>query len=252
MRTIYFYLYMVITMIALSPKMLFFKKKKNTMPSNEFAEMSYVTVRNYAMRHLKICGAKIHLNGLENIPHNRAALFVSNHQGLFDIAIFLALIPTSKGVIAKAELKKIPILRTWMEYINCVFMDRKDLKKSAKAILDGVEILKSGYSMLIFPEGTRSRCDTVADFKAGSFKLATKAKVPIVPVTIDGTYKLMEANGGHICPADVRVQIHPAIETAELSPEDVYTLPERVRKIICSSLPVYAAQHHAGSETAPI
>jgi len=234
---------MVIVMIATVPKILLTKRKKKTMPPKDFAEMAYLTVQNYAAKHIKLVGANVQVVGVENIPHDRAVLFVSNHQGLFDIAVFLASIPTPKGLIAKTELKKIPILRTWMSYINCVFMDRKDLKKSAKAILDGVEILKSGYSMVIFPEGTRTRGSTPIDFRAGSFKLATKAKVPIVPVTMDGTYKLMEANGGRIRPADVIVTIHPLIETDGLSREDEYALPERVREIICSSLPASAELH---------
>ena len=90
--------------------------------------------------------------------------------------------------------------------------------------------------MVIFPEGTRSKCGQIGEFKAGSFKLATKAKVPIVPITIDGTYKLLEANRGRIRPADVRVTIHPAIQTEGISREEEYALPERVKGIISSVL----------------
>ena len=237
MRTIYFYLHLVISMIATLPQQLALQRQKKNMTRNELAERAYNgTVHGYAVKHLKISGANVQLSGEENIPNGRAVLFVSNHQSLFDIAIFLSMIPTPKGAIAKVELKKVPILRTWMTFINCVFMDRKDIRKSAKAIIDGVEILKSGYSMAIFPEGTRSKCREIGDFKAGSFKLATKAKVPIIPVTIDGTYNLMEANGGRIRKADVCVTIHPAIETDGLSREEEYALPERVRQIISSSL----------------
>jgi len=237
MRTIYLYLHLLINMIATLPKLMAVKKKRNNMSRNELAELAYNgTVHKYALKHLKISGANVHLTGVENIPDGRAVLFVSNHQGFFDIAMFLASIPTPKGVVAKHELKKIPILRRWMEYINCVFMDRKDIKKSAKVILEAVEILKSGYSMVIFPEGTRSKCGQIGEFKAGSFKLATKAKVPIVPITIDGTYKLLEANRGRIRPADVRVTIHPAIQTEGISREEEYALPERVKGIISSVL----------------
>jgi len=236
MRTIYFYLRLVIAMIATLPNLLDAKRKKKSMHPNEFAKFAFGYVHEYAVGQLKASGANVQLIGEENIPNDRAVLFVSNHQGLFDIAMYLAVIPTAKGAIAKEEIKKIPILRTWMKYINCVFMDRKDMRKSAKAILEGVEILKSGYSLVIFPEGTRSRNATMADFKAGSFKLATKAKVPVVPITMDGTYKLMEANGGHIRSADVRVVIHPLIETDGLSREEELQLPERVKGVISSAL----------------
>ena len=90
--------------------------------------------------------------------------------------------------------------------------------------------------MVIFPEGTRSKGDEMGEFKAGSFKLATKAKVPIIPVTIKGSYKLMEANGNKIKPDMVEIFIHPEIPTADLSKEELSNLPEKVKSIIGSKL----------------
>ncbi len=111
-------------------------------------------------------------------------------------------------------------------------MDRNDIKQSAKTILEGIRLLKSGHSMVVFPEGTRSKGEQMGEFKAGSFKLATKAKVPIIPVTIDGSYKIMEGNKYRICPAKVNVYVHKPIETALIPKEQESKLPELVQKII--------------------
>ncbi|MCL2699503.1 MAG: 1-acyl-sn-glycerol-3-phosphate acyltransferase [Defluviitaleaceae bacterium] len=236
MRTIYFYIHLVVAALATAPKLLLAEKKKKTMSRNELAEWAYGVIHDFSEKQMKLAGAKIEIIGVENIPQDRAVLFVSNHQGIFDIPMFLGPIPTPKGCIAKEELIRVPILSHWMLVCNCIFMNREDIRKAAKSILEGVELLKSGYSMVIFPEGTRSKNNVTADFKAGSFKLATKAKVPIIPVTMDGTYKIMEANWGFIKPAGLRVVIHPAIETKNLDREEEKALPEKVRDIICSAI----------------
>lgn len=87
-----------------------------------------------------------------------------------------------KAFIAKIELLKLPLLRTWMIHLKCVFMDRSDIRQSLKVINQAADHLKEGYSMIIFPEGTRSKNETFGEFKPGSLKLALKAGVPIVPV----------------------------------------------------------------------
>ena len=111
-------------------------------------------------------------------------------------------------------------------------MDRKDMKKSLETILAGIKLLKEGKSLVVFPEGTRSRCDEVGEFKQGSFKLATKSNVPIVPVTIDGTYKIMEGNNYIIKPAEVNVYIHEPIFMESLDKEGKAMLPQTVKDII--------------------
>jgi 1-acyl-sn-glycerol-3-phosphate acyltransferase len=115
--------------------------------------------------------------------------------------------------------------------MKCVFMDRNDIRQSVQAINEGVDLLKQGYSMVIFPEGTRSKGETMGEFKQGSFKLATKAGVPIVPVAIKGSYKMMEEKG-FIRPASVEVIISKPISTEGLTREELQQLPDRVKEII--------------------
>lgn len=185
---------------------------------------------------MKLSGARITVIGEENLPKDQTVLFVANHQSNFDIPLLMSSINMPKGFIAKKELEKWPMISTWMRYINCIFMDRSNLRKSAEAIVEGTKLLKSGYSMVIFPEGTRSKGGPVGEFKSGSFKLATKSKRQIVPVTIDGTYKLLEANKNWIKGADIKLIIHPPIDVTSLSKEESDNLHNTVRSIISKDL----------------
>jgi 1-acyl-sn-glycerol-3-phosphate acyltransferase len=164
------------------------------------------TARKWARDLVKAAGAKVVVHGSENVPTDRPVLFVGNHQSDFDIPIYLGYIPQPKGFIAKIELTKIPIVSTWMKKMHCLFLDRKNLRQSVLVMRQAVEFLKSGYSLVIFPEG--------------SLSIAQKANVPIVPITIVGSYKLLEVNKGFtITPAEVEVHIsepiYPALIAAD-------------------------------------
>ena len=185
---------------------------------------------------LKLAGARVKVIGAENVPIDRTVLFVSNHQGSFDIPILLGCIDKPKAFIAKVEMLKMPIIHTWMKQMNCVFLDRHDLRQSLRIMNEATEYLKEGYSMVIFPEGTRSKGKTMGEFKAGSLRIAIKANVPIVPVTINGSFKLMEQNGFIIKPAEVDIIISEPIETFGLIKEQANALHEKVRSIIASNI----------------
>ena len=211
----------------------------------EYIDAVTEIVSFWGRRRVMISGAKINITGIDNVPKDRAVLFVSNHQSDFDIPVFLHCIPGSKAFVAKKELRKVPLLGYWMKMIGCLFIDRKDIKQSVGVIMETAEKLKNGRNMVIFPEGTRSKGGPVKEFKAGSFKPAIKAGVPIVPVTLDGTYKVIEGEPKYIItPAEVNVVIHPPIETSQLSRSEIKALPERVRQQI-----IDAMQPHNDAET---
>jgi 1-acyl-sn-glycerol-3-phosphate acyltransferase len=235
-RTIIWYTSFATSLIGKIPQMYIVNSLEKRGQLIERDEYINKVASKWALNRLKLSGAKVTVFGQENIPKDKPVVFISNHQGNFDIPLFMSYIDKPTGFIAKIEMNKLPVIRNWMEYMNCVFMDRSNIRKSAEAIVEGVNIIKKGYSLVIFPEGTRSRGNTIGEFKAGSFKLATKSKVPIVPVTIKDSYKLMEANGSKIKPAEVEIYIHPPIETAGLSKEELETLPDKVKKIIQSNL----------------
>lgn len=140
-------------------------------------------------------GAKIEINGKENIP-KEPVLFVSNHRSYFDILVLHTTSGKRPGFVAKAEIQKFPLLAWWMEDIACLFLDRKDLRSGMQMIKDGAERIQSGQSMVIFPEGTRSKTPEMLPFKEGSLKMAEKADCPVVPVTIVDTDQLLEVRPG--------------------------------------------------------
>lgn len=138
-------------------------------------------------------GISYHVTGKEQLPPDGRICYIANHQSLLDLpAIFLA-VRREPGVIAKVEIRKVPIINWWCKVLDCVFIDRKSVRSSIKAILDGVHQVEKGIPMLIFPEGTRSKNGKVAEFKAGSFNLATRSKATIVPIAIHGTRASLEA-----------------------------------------------------------
>lgn len=173
--------------------------------------------------------------GKENIPQDSAVVFIANHQGYLDIPVLLGYSNKQMGFIAKAEILKVPILSGWMKLMQCVFLKRNSPKQSIEAMAKGVETVKQGYSLVIFPEGHRSKGGSVQKFKPGSFKLAFRSEAPIVPVTIDGTWHLFEEKGKPNA-GDIKVTFHPAIPTKGLTREEQNEIPSKVQKIVESAL----------------
>ncbi len=177
------------------------------------------------------------IKGQENIPEGRACAFFANHQGYGDIpTMFKVCEGRQVSFVAKDSAEKIPFVGAWIKASQGVFIKRGETREGLKSIKEGAEKLKDGYSLVIFPEGTRSHCSEMGEFKPGSFKLATKAGVPIVPVTINGSYHMFEdrdviTNGAHI-----DVIVHPPIETAGMARSELNKLPQVVEEIIRGGL----------------
>ncbi len=177
-------------------------------------------------------GIDVQVYGRENLPTQGPVVFMSNHQGYADILALCAAIDTIQfGFVAKKELGKIPLYGKWMERIRSVMMDRDNPKESLKAIMQGIALLKEGYSLVIFPEGTRSKGGDMIDFKPGSMKLATKPKAPIIPVSLDGSATVFE-DTGIISSGVIKVLFHPAVKTASIAKGDEKKLSDEVHDII--------------------
>ena len=178
------------------------------------------------------------ISGTENIPEEDGCVVIYNHQGYADIvALFRALEGKQIGFIAKDNLQKVPLFGSWIKTIRGLYIQRGNAKEALKSIQEGAELVKQGYNLVIFPEGTRSQGPEMGPFKAGSFKLATKAKAIIIPVSIDGTYHLYEENG-HIRPATVHVMIHPPVRTADLSRKELPDMERQVEETIRAGLEI--------------
>lgn len=181
---------------------------------------------------LFISGVKVTVIGKENIPSNKAVLYVSNHRSYFDILAAYTTVPTLTGFVAKKEIKRIPFLRTWMLYLNCLFLDRNDIREGLKTILKGVEHINNGYSIFIAPEGTRNQKEEMLPFKEGSFKMAEKTACPIIPVTINNTENIFENHAPWIKRAHVIIEYGKPVYIEELSKEERKFLGSYVQAII--------------------
>lgn len=181
-------------------------------------------------RHLRRCGhfvgssicfflgVRVHVDGRENVPEGGNICYMSNHQSMIDIASFVGPANLWASVIVKAELKKVPIVNMWCDAIECVYIERKSPHDAVKAIFRGVEKLKGGGNMLIYPEGTRSKSGALGEMKSGSLKLATRAKATIVPITIKGMRAGLEGIKNFKI-VDAYVSIGEPIPTAGLDEE---------------------------------
>lgn len=199
------------------------------------ALLEWIT-RTWARQMVGLAGGRVEVRGLENLPGAGGVLYVANHQGAFDIPLLIGFIPGVKGFVSKKENFRLPIVSTWMRLLGCIVIDRSDLRQSAGAIARGIRDLRAGRSLVIFPEGTRSQSGQLRRFKDGSLKLATRSGATVVPVTIDGSHRLFEANGSRIRPAAVRLVVHPALPAAEWGQTNA-ALAEQVRGIVASALP---------------
>jgi 1-acyl-sn-glycerol-3-phosphate acyltransferase len=232
MKSILIYIvygFYMISTIFKEIKFIFLKK----FISKDIAEV-YLNkcVFKWAKLTINLTGTKVKVIGSQNIPQNCTCLFVANHQSAFDIPLILGFIDKPMGIIAKKELKNIPIISYWMKQIHCIFMDRLNIRDSIKSINEGIEILKSGHSLAIFPEGTRGNGKVLGEFKKGSIKLGIKSNVAIIPVAIFGTRKIWENNNNTIRSAEVSITICSPIYANDLPKEEQNNLAEKIKLII--------------------
>ncbi|MCI8453510.1 MAG: 1-acyl-sn-glycerol-3-phosphate acyltransferase [Lachnospiraceae bacterium] len=188
---------------------------------------------------LRISGVKVRVLGKENIPKDTAVLYVGNHRSYYDILVGYTTVAGLTGFVAKKEMLRYPILRAWMKNVNCLFLDRKDLKAAMKTILEGIEKIKNGISIWIFPEGTRNPNEDILDmlpFKEGSLKIAEKSGCPVVPVAIVGTAEIFEKHMPFVRPSQVTIMYGKPFYIKELEPEQRKRSGSYTRQVISDML----------------
>jgi len=185
---------------------------------------------------LFLSGVKYTVIGVENIPKDEAVLYVANHRSYFDIVVSYVTVPTLTGFIAKKEIHKVPLLRTWMNNLQCLFLDRDDIRQGMQVILQAIEQIKNGYSIFISPEGTRTPGNEMLPFKAGSFKIAEKTGCAIIPVAISNTEAIYENQRPWIRKAHVIIEYGKPIYPGKMEKEQIKTLPFYVQGIIKDAL----------------
>jgi 1-acyl-sn-glycerol-3-phosphate acyltransferase len=164
-------------------------------------------------------------------------VFVSNHESYADIPTLYMAIPNRQfGFVAKQNLRDLPLYGRWIEEVRSVFLKRDDVKSSLRTIEEGISYIKDGFSLAVFPEGTRSRGGPAREFKKGSLRLAIKTGVPIIPVSIMGTSQIFEAAGRIKKNVRVRVYVHAPIPTSGITKQESNELTSKVEGIIRGKL----------------
>ncbi len=163
-------------------------------------------------------GISYEFYGLENIPEDGAFLLVANHQSFADVlAIYYVMDKYPIGFIAKSEFRSWKSLAKCIAYTRSIFIERGNGRQAVQILKDAADLFKRGYRLAIFPEGHRSKGHDMKEFKPGSLKFAQKGKVPILPVSIDGGYKVFEIDNNFHTPTRMKLKFHPLVHIEEMS-----------------------------------
>lgn len=182
---------------------------------------------------LRTCGVEVRVEGLEEIDPSISYIFFANHHSLFDIPAMLVALPLPFRMLAKASLFKVPFMGWYMSRVGYIPVEREDPRRARRSLEEAGEKVRSGTSVLIFPEGTRSPEGVVRRFKRGGFHLAAAADIPLVPVSIRNSGRLLPRGSWHADPGVIRVRIGTPLEPGQLgSPGEIsQTVREEIRNL---------------------
>lgn len=190
---------------------------------------------------LKVLGTDVEVvfkdrEGFEKLRADEGIVFVANHQSNFDIPVILSGVPMDLGFVAKQEMEKWPFFSRWMKRGNYIFLDRSNAREGMKSIKKAVEIVKSGYPTVIFPEGERTLTGEIGNFKKGSFKLALDTEGIIVPMTVCGAFDIQRRGELSVHRnKKVKLIIEKPVYVSELSQEERKNLSSTVRDIVAKN-----------------
>ena len=193
--------------------------------------------RAWARTLLAVGGVRVHVEGLEQIDPNGSYVFIANHASYYDTPVALAHIPVQFRFLAKRGLFKIPFLGTHLNRAGHVPVPREDPRAAVKTMQTAAEkIQQKKISLLIFPEGGRTHDGVLRPFKEGGAYIAIRAGVPVVPLVLIGTRKVLPYGSGLIQPGEVTLRILKPIDTKQLSLKDRGKLTDELRNLISSNL----------------
>lgn len=181
---------------------------------------------------LLICNTKVEIIGIENIRRGKPQILMANHQSDFDILIVLAHIPGQFRWLVKKELFQIPVFGAAMKSAGYIEIDRNDREKAMQSLDEAALRIREGKSIMAFPEGTRSRFGEIKTFKQGTFYLAIKSGVPIVPISIIGSGEIMPKRSLEINPGKIKLVIGKSIDVKNTTLENRQELITTVRNAI--------------------
>lgn len=185
---------------------------------------------------LRVAGARVTVHGIENLPRSDRLCLIANHQSFADIVLVEGYIDKPIAFLAKASLKRVPLLNLWMRTFRCVFIERNAVRGASRVLETAARRIGEGVPLLFFPEGTRSKGGPMRAFKPGSMRIVKLARATIVPVTLANAAALFERHR-RICRADVSVTIHPPFTYERYNEMSTTALSEELRAIIAGGLP---------------
>lgn len=188
---------------------------------------------------LRLSGVKVNVKGLELLDPKQSYVFVSNHRSYLDAGPLFAMTGRRMGMVGKKELLKAPILGYGMGFVNVIAIDRSNRERAVESIREATQLLRSGISFGVCPEGTRAQPGEMLPFKKGAFHMAVQAGVPIVPIALKNTDMLMGRGTGVAWPGTIEMVMLPPVETTNVSGEEgLNNLVEKVQGMIMRELGV--------------
>ena len=181
---------------------------------------------------LTTCGVKVSLSGLENLERNRNYIFAANHQSIYDIPILFTWLPFSFRILYKEALNRVPFMGWHLFFCGHISVDRSNPVRARESLERAAKRIRQGISVMIFPEGTRNANGSIDRFKQGSFLLAIKSGVPVVPVTISESWRIMKRGEVTVHPGTVRVHVASPVSVEDLGEDAAIKLAREVRETV--------------------
>ena len=206
--------------------------------------LAHWCARTWAWLILVTTGVRTAARGVERVDRRAPCVFVSNHQSIYDIPVLFVALPVQLRIIAKASLGRFPVLGWHLRWTGHLLVDRA--RAGASALKQVGRLMRRGHSLIVFPEGTRSRDGRVGRFRRGLFLLAIEAGLPVAPVAVSGTRHVMRKGMLTTRPGGVALVVHPPLPTDGLTRADASALAERVRGIIVATIAECEAEGSSG------
>lgn len=218
-----------------NPQLKKAQEMKKTMHWQEYKPFVDEQVRSWLNPMVEMAGVEFVVKGQEKIPLNEPVIYTPNHAGAFDIPAIILTTPVVPMFMAKKELLKLPIINKWMDVVDCVFVDRNNKDTARSSLQDAIDKVKTGRSLVIFPEGTRSKDGKLGEFRGGAMKVAMETGATVVPVLIEGSRERLEATS-NVTAGKVFVTFLDPIETKGLTKEDFLNMPAEIRGMLQAEL----------------
>jgi 1-acyl-sn-glycerol-3-phosphate acyltransferase len=203
------------------------------LPFHRSGELFHALAKAWARSVLFVCGIHVRVRGLEKLDRSRNYVYVSNHASLFDIPVIIATIPGQVRIVYKRELERIPFFGWGLKWGSYIGIDRVKGSHAAKSLEEAAEKIRKGASVLLYAEGTRTTDGKLQPFKRGAFNLAVRAGVSVVPLIVNGTFRILPKHSLTVNPGTADLILEAPIEIRNGKGKDVeLELMEQVHSAI--------------------